>query len=312
MSAMRRAPPMPAPAPQATSSAVTRERPAFALPGIVGLLLILLVLGFGIAMIAMSLYVAAFLAGVGIVAGILGLIFFAGMFVIQPNQAEVLVFLGHYRGTVREAGWYWTNPFTSKRKVSLRVQNFNTPRLKVNDADGNPIEIAAVVVWRVLDTGRASFDVENYSQFIEIQSETALRHITTQYPYDVGSDAKQPTLRGSADVVGKTLQDELQERLAVAGIQVVETRLTHLAYSPEIAGAMLQRQQAAAIIAARSRIATGAVGIVESVLENLAKSGAVKLTADQKAHMVSSLLIVLTRSAERRVGKECRSRWSPY
>jgi regulator of protease activity HflC (stomatin/prohibitin superfamily) len=278
-----------------TGSSVTQERVAFALPGIVGLLLVLLLFAAAIALVATG--VGAGIIGLvlpGILLGILGFLLVGGMFVIQPNQAEVLVFLGKYRGTVKEAGWYWTNPFTSKCKVSLRVQNFNTPRLKVNDADGNPIEIAAVVVWRVLDTGRASFDVENYAQFIEIQSETALRHITTQYPYDVGSDERKPTLRGSADVVGKALQDELQERLAAAGIQVVETRLSHLAYSPEIAGAMLQRQQANAIIAARSRIATGAVGIVETVLENLAKSGAVKLTADQKAHMVSSLLIVLT------------------
>ncbi|MCA1810863.1 MAG: SPFH domain-containing protein [Halobacteriales archaeon] len=278
-----------------TGSAVTEERVAFALPGIVGLLLVFLLLGSGVALLALGVAGAGAATVLpGIALGVLGFLCVGGMFVIQPNQAEVLVFLGRYRGTVKEAGWYWTNPFTSKRKVSQRAQNFNTPRLKVNDADGNPIEIAAVVVWRVLDTGRASFDVENYAQFIEIQSETALRHITTQYPYDVGADPKQPTLRGSADVVGQALKDELQERLAVAGIQVVETRLTHLAYSPEIAGAMLQRQQAAAIIAARSRIATGAVGIVESVLENLARSGAVKLTADQKAQMVSSLLIVLT------------------
>jgi len=278
-----------------TGPAVTSERVAFALPGFVGLVLILLFLGAALALIGLG--VGAGHPGFvlpGILLAIVGFLCVGGNFVIQPNQAEVLVFLGRYRGTVKDAGWYWTNPFTSKRKISLRVQNFNTPRLKVNDADGNPIEIAAVVVWRVLDTGRATFDVENYSQFIEIQSETALRHITTQYPYDVGADDKKPTLRGSADIVGKALKDELQDRLAAAGIDVIETRLTHLAYSPEIAGAMLQRQQANAIIAARSRIATGAVGIVETVLENLATSGVVKLTADQKAHMVSSLLIVLT------------------
>lgn len=277
-----------------TGSSVTQERVAFALPGFVGLLIII---GFLAAAILFGGLAASFSVGfvpLVILCAIAALLSMGGMFVIQPNQAEVLVFLGKYRGTVKDAGWYWTNPFTSKRKMSLRVQNFNTPRLKVNDADGNPIEIAAVVVWRVLDTGRASFDVENYAQFIEIQSETALRHITTQYPYDIGSDPKQPTLRGSAESVGKALKDELQERLAAAGIDVVETRLTHLAYSPEIAGAMLQRQQASAIIAARSRIATGAVGIVESVLENLAQSGTVKLTADQKANMVSSLLVVLT------------------
>ncbi|HUR61410.1 MAG TPA: SPFH domain-containing protein [Candidatus Thermoplasmatota archaeon] len=278
-----------------STGSVTQERVAFALPGLVGLVLVILLFAgaAGLLFLGVGLGKVGFVLP-GLAMGIFGFLCVGGMFVIQPNQAEVLVFLGKYRGTVKEAGWYWTNPFTSKRKISLRVQNFNTPRLKVNDADGNPIEIAAVVVWRVLDTGRATFDVENYSQFIEIQSETALRHITTQYPYDVGTNDKQPTLRGSADVVGKALKDELQDRLSAAGIEVIETRLTHLAYSPEIAGAMLQRQQAAAIIAARSRIATGAVGIVETVLENLARSGAVKLTADQKAQMVSSLLIVLT------------------
>lgn len=272
----------------------TQERPAFALPGIVGLLIILLLLGGALACILAGVAAAPALILVGILLGVAGLLCIGGLFVIQPNQAEVLVFLGHYRGTVRREGWYWTNPFTTKRKLSLRVHNFNTPTLKVNDADGNPIEIAAVVVWRVLETAHASFDVENYPQFIEVQSETAVRHIATEYPYDVGADPKAPTLRGSADVVGRNLQQELQDRLAVAGIQVIETRLTHLAYSPEIAGAMLQRQQAAAIIAARSRIATGAVGIVETVLKDLSRSGQVRLTADQKAQMVSSLLVVLT------------------
>lgn len=272
----------------------TDERAAFALPGIVGLLLVLLLFGAGIALAIVGVAFQPLLVGVAVLLGIAGFLCIGGLFVLQPNQAEVLVFLGRYRGTVRKEGWYWTNPFTTKRKLSLRVHNFNTPTLKVNDADGNPIEIGAVVVWRVLDTAHATFDVENYAQFIEVQSETAVRHIATEYPYDVGVDPKAPTLRGSADVVGGTLQKELQARLAVAGIQVIETRLTHLAYSPEIAGAMLQRQQAAAIIAARSRIATGAVGIVETVLKDLSKSGHVKLTPDQKAHMVSSLLVVLT------------------
>jgi regulator of protease activity HflC (stomatin/prohibitin superfamily) len=274
-------------------SGTTPERQAFALPGIVGLLLVLLLGGGAVACFLLGV----FAPGLFIAGALLGLAAFlsiGGLFVIQPNQAEVLVFLGRYRGTVHKDGWYWTNPFTAKRKLSLRVQNFNTPTLKVNDADGNPIEIAAVVVWRVADTARASFDVEHYPQFIEVQAETAVRHIANEYPYDVGADPKSPTLRGSADEVARTLKVELQARLDVAGIQVVETRLTHLAYSPEIAGAMLQRQQAAAIIAARSRIATGAVGIVETVLNDLAKNGFVKLTPDQKAHMVSSLLVVLT------------------
>jgi regulator of protease activity HflC (stomatin/prohibitin superfamily) len=272
----------------------TPERSAFALPGIVGLLLVFLLFAGAIALVLVGIAGAPGLIAVGILLGIGGFLCIGGLFVIQPNQAEVLVFLGRYRGTVHKDGWYWTNPFTTKRKLSLRVQNFNTPTLKVNDADGNPIEIAAVVVWRVADTARATFDVESYGQFIEVQSETAVRHIANEFPYDVGADPKSPTLRGSADEVSRTLNAELQSRLDVAGIQVVETRLTHLAYSPEIAGAMLQRQQAAAIIAARSRIATGAVGIVETVLKDLSKSGQVKLTPDQRAHMVSSLLVVLT------------------
>ena len=280
------------PAPRNTG---TPERPAFALHGFVGLLLVgVLFLLAGGGIIGGIAVGSLWLIVPGVAMLILAFLSWSGMFILQPNQAEVLVFLGRYRGTVRKEGWYWTNPFTSKRKISLRVQNFNTPTLKVNDAEGNPIEIAAVVVWRVRDTGRASFDVENYPQFIEVQSETAVRHIATQYPYDVGVREDQPTLRGSADVVGTELLRELQERLSVAGIEVLETRLTHLAYSPEIAGAMLQRQQAAAIIAARSRIATGAVGIVETVLKDLSKSGHVKLTPDQKANMVGSLLVVLT------------------
>jgi regulator of protease activity HflC (stomatin/prohibitin superfamily) len=272
----------------------TPERPAFALPGIVGLLI---VLGLGAAAFALVIGGIGSLPVLmvpGVLLGIAAFLCVGGLFVIQPNQAEVLVFLGRYRGTVRKDGWYWTNPFTAKRKLSLRVQNFNTPTLKVNDADGNPIEIAAVVVWRVLDTGRVSFDVENYGQFIQVQAETAVRHIANEFPYDLGADPKAATLRGSADQVSRTLNAELQARLDVAGIQVVETRLTHLAYSPEIAGAMLQRQQAAAIIAARQRIATGAVGIVEAVLGDLQRSGTVKLTSDQRAQMVASLLVVLT------------------
>jgi len=278
----------------AKPSGVTAERVAFALPGFVGLLLILVMIGGAIGAGILGAYGLFFFVPVAIVLGILALMFIGGNFVIQPNQAEVLVFLGRYRGTVKAAGWYWTNPFTTKRKVSLRVQNFNTPRLKVNDADGNPIEIAAVVVWRVFDTARATFDVERYPQFVEVQSETAVRHIATQYPYDIGSDPDKPTLRGSADEVAQALRVELQQRLDAAGIEVMDTRLTHLAYSPEIAGAMLQRQQASAIIAARGRIATGAVGIVESVIEALEKTKVVKLSPEQKARMVSSLLIVLT------------------
>ena len=277
-----------------SATGTTPERQAFALPGIVGLLIILLFAGGAIALMLVGAAGVPALFVPGILLGIAAFLCIGGLFVIQPNQAEVLVFLGRYRGTVHKDGWYWTNPFTAKRKLSLRVQNFNTPTLKVNDADGNPIEIAAVVVWRVADTARASFDVESYGQFIQVQAETAVRHIANEYSYDVGVDPKSATLRGSAEEVARTLRTELQARLDVAGIQVVETRLTHLAYSPEIAGAMLQRQQAAAIIAARQRIATGAVGIVETVLKDLSKNGNIKLSSEEKAQMVSSLLVVLT------------------
>lgn len=277
-----------------TPRPATPERQAFATHGMVGVLFVFLLLAATAVMIGVAFRGAPGLGILAILFGLGALISLAGFFVIQPNQAEVLVFLGKYRGTVRRNGWFWTNPFTSKRKVSLRVQNFNTPQLKVNDAEGNPVEIGAVVVWHVADTARATFDVENYAQFIEVQSETALRHIATEFPYDVGTDAKVATLRGSPDQVTKALDTELAERLSVAGIQVVETRLTHLAYAPEIAGAMLQRQQAAAILAARNRIATGAAGIVEQVLKNLEKAKVVTLTADQRAHMVTSLLVVLT------------------
>lgn len=273
----------------------TPERAALATSGIMGLILAFALGGVGALLLAISIATfTLWLLAVAAAFGLFALLSLGGLFVLQPNQAMVLVFLGKYRGTVRKAGWHWVNPFTSKRKVSLRVQNFNTERLKVNDADGNPIEIAAVVVWRVKDTARASFDVESYPQFVQVQSETAVRHIATQYPYDVGAKADGPTLRGSAEEVGRELRQELQNRLAVAGMEVVETRLTHLAYSPEIAGAMLQRQQAAAIIAARQRIAAGAVGIVEQVLLALEKEKIVKLNQDERARMVSSLLIVLT------------------
>lgn len=224
----------------------------------------------------------------------LSMVLWNGMFIVQPNQAEVLVLFGRYLGSVKKDGWYFTNPLVSKRRISLRVHNFNSPQLKVNDADGNPIEIAAVVVWRVVDTARASFDVENYTQFVEVQSETAIRHLASQYPYDEGQHPGQPSLRGAADEVAVALRKELQVRLDLAGIEVLEARLSHLAYSPEIAGAMLQRQQASAIIAARQRIVEGAVGMVEMALEMLAQKEVVALTPEKKADLVSNLLVVLT------------------
>lgn len=217
-----------------------------------------------------------------------------GFFVVQPNQAEVLVLFGRYLGSVKHDGWYFTNPLVTKKKISQRVHNFNSPQLKVNDADGNPIEIAAVVVWRVVDTAHAIFDVEDYIKFVEIQAETAIRHLASQYPYDDGQHPGEPSLRGAADQVAADLQRELQARLDLAGIAVIEARLSHLAYSPEIAGAMLQRQQAAAIIAARQKIVEGAVSMVEMALQMLAENQTVTLTPERKADLVSNLLVVLT------------------
>ncbi|MHB9144449.1 MAG: SPFH domain-containing protein [Symbiobacteriia bacterium] len=224
----------------------------------------------------------------------LSMVLWNGLFIVQPNQAEVLILFGRYLGSVKQDGWYFANPLVVKRRISLRVHNFNSPQLKVNDADGNPIEIAAVVVWRVVDTARASFDVENYTQFVEVQSETAIRHLASQYPYDEGQHPGQPSLRGSADEVAVALRQELQVRLELAGIEVIEARLSHLAYSPEIAGAMLQRQQAAAIIAARQKIVEGAVGMVEMALALLSERQVVNLTPEKKADLVASLLVVLT------------------
>ncbi|MBP2019195.1 regulator of protease activity HflC (stomatin/prohibitin superfamily) [Symbiobacterium terraclitae] len=217
-----------------------------------------------------------------------------GLFVVQPNQAEVVVLFGRYLGSVKTDGWYFVNPLTTKRKISLRVHNFTSPQLKVNDANGNPIEIAAVVVWRVVDTARAVFSVEDYNAFVGVQSETAIRHLASQYPYDDGLNEGEPSLRGSAEEVARALQRELQERLEMAGIEVIEARISHLAYSPEIAGAMLQRQQAAAIIAARQKIVEGAVSMVEMALDMLDQQQKVELSPERKADLVSNLLVVLT------------------
>ncbi len=217
-----------------------------------------------------------------------------GFFVVNPNQSRVLTLFGRYRGTVRDAGFWWTNPFTTKRKVSLRAHNLNGQKLKVNDLLGNPIEIAAVVVWRVRDTAQATYDVEDYVQFVEIQSESAVRQLASAHPYDDGQ-AKDitTTLRGSRDVVANELQHALAERLSLAGIEVQEARLSHLAYAPEIASAMLQRQQASAVIAARSLIVEGAVGMVRHALEMLAEQKVLELDEERKAAMVSNLLVVL-------------------
>jgi hypothetical protein len=217
-----------------------------------------------------------------------------GFFVVEPNMARVLVLFGSYRGSVRAPGFWWTNPFTSKKRISLRARNLNHKALKVNDLLGNPIEIAAIVVWQVRDTAQALFDVETFDHFVEVQCESAVRLVASRHPYDDGQTSDvSTTLRGSADVVAQELQGELQLRLALAGIDVLEARLSHLAYAPEIAAAMLQRQQAGAIIAARARMVEGAVGMVEMALEHLSRDKIVHLDDERRATLVGNLLVVL-------------------
>ncbi len=220
-----------------------------------------------------------------------------GLFVVNPNEARVLQLFGDYAGTVREAGLRWANPFFSKRHVSQRVRNFESSRMKVNDADGNPIEIAAVVVWKVVDTAEAMFEVDDYQNYVKVQTEAAVRTLATRYSYDSHHEGKV-SLRGSTAAVAGDLKSEVQERLQKAGVQVIEARLSHLAYAPEIASAMLRRQQASAIIAARQKIVEGAVGMVEMALEMLAKSTQVRLDEERKAAMVSNLLVVLCADRE--------------
>jgi hypothetical protein len=215
-----------------------------------------------------------------------------GFFQVQPNQGQVMQLFGRYAGTVRDAGLRWTNPFYAKRPVSLRVRNFESSKLKVNDSDGNPIEIAAVVVWQVVDTAEAVFEVDDYENFVQIQSESALRQMAQSYPYD-SHDTGQPSLRSHGDDVNSHIRNEIQSRLGKAGVSVIEARISHLAYAQEIAQAMLQRQQAGAIIAARTRIVEGAVSMVEMALAELNKRGVVDLDNERRAAMVSNLLVVL-------------------
>ncbi|NUP90293.1 MAG: SPFH domain-containing protein [Candidatus Sumerlaeia bacterium] len=216
-----------------------------------------------------------------------------GFFMLQPNQAAVLLLFGAYQGTARSSGFWWVNPFYWKKKLSLRLHNLAGERLKVNDKTGNPIEIAAIVVWRVADTYAASFDVDNYMSYVETQGESALRHLATQYPYDAWEDETAVSLRANIDEVSHALERELQDRLSKAGVVVEEARLSHLAYAPEIAESMLKRQQAGAIIAARKKIVEGAVGMVQMALEHLKHDQIVELDEERKASMVSNLLVIL-------------------
>ena len=229
---------------------------------------------------------------VAILVAIVLLVCLGGFFTVAPNEGKVLQFFGRYVGTVRDSGPRWANPFYSKRGVSLRVRNFESSKLKVNDADGNPIEIAAIVVWQVVDTAEALFQVNDYEDFVHIQSESALRQMAQTYPYD-SHDSGAVSLRSHGTEITDHLQKEIQERLASAGVKVIEARISHLAFAPEIAQAMLQRQQAGAIIAARTRIVEGAVSMVEMALDQLKTRGVVQLDEERKAAMVSNLLVVL-------------------
>jgi hypothetical protein len=217
---------------------------------------------------------------------------FAGLTVVNPNQATVLTLFGNYRGTIKRSGFWWVNPFTVRRRLSLRIRNFESGHLKVNDHDGNPIEIAAVIVWRIVETFEAVFNVDDYEHFVHVQSEAALRILATTYPYDAHDD-ERTSLRQSIVEVTDRLRHEIQDRLAKAGIEVIEARISHLAYAPEIAGAMLRRQQAGAVIAARSKIVEGAVGMVEMALAEISRKNVVELDEERKATMVSNLLVVL-------------------
>ena len=269
------------------------EHKGFSVAGIPFIGVCLVLLAMGIALLPRSAPaqdMAGMITGVGVLA--ITSFMLKGFCQVAPNEGQVLQLFGKYAGTVREEDLRWTNPFFSRQRISLRVRNFESGKLKVNDSDGNPIEIAAVVVWQVLDTAEAVFCVDDYENYVHIQSESALRQMAQSYPYDAHEDGK-PALRSHGDVINSHLRDEIQTRLGKAGVEVIEARISHLAYAQEIAQAMLQRQQADAIIAARTKIVEGAVGMVEMALEQLGKRGVVQLDEERKASMVSNLLVVL-------------------
>ncbi|MCX5780310.1 MAG: SPFH domain-containing protein [Firmicutes bacterium] len=254
-----------------------------------GFLAVIIGLGCLLLTVYLVLMLQILLAGLTMLVAI---VMASALTIVQPNQSRVITFFGRYVGSIKQDGFWMTVPFSMGRVVSLRVSNFNSKTLKVNDVAGNPVEIAAVVVFRVVDSARAMFDVSNYEQFVEIQSETALRHVATKYPYDNYKEEGY-SLRGNAEEVAGELTRELQERLALAGVEVMEARLTHLAYATEIASAMLQRQQASAILAARQIIVDGAVGMVELALARLEKDGILELDQERKAAMINNLLVAI-------------------
>ena len=270
-----------------------RERAHNGMPGLPVLLVILLAIAASFWMLIMNIREESAPEIIFAAVAIAVLAFLsAGLFMVNPNEGKVLQLFGEYKGTAKKEGLRWANPFLTKKKVSLRVRNFESSHLKVNDIDGNPIEIAAVVVWRVVETAEAVFEVDDFEHYVKVQSEAALRNLATSYAYDAHDD-QHVSLRGHTNAVADHLKREIQERLIKAGVEAMEARISHLAYAPEIAAAMLQRQQAGAIIAARQRIVEGAVGMVEMALDMLSAKSIIQLDEERKAAMVSNLLVVL-------------------
>ena len=263
-----------------------RERPAWAINGWFGVLVV------GVCIVACVLLAQHADWAILIGPAVVGAVILASLVIVQPGQTRVVRFFGSYVGTVRRTGLSWILPLTDRRNVSTRVRNFETSHLKVNDADGNPVEIASIVVWQVADTSRALYAVDDYHNFVRVQAESALRHVATTHPYDNPTDGGL-SLRGSTDIVAGELAEEMAQRVAIAGLEIVEVRISHLAYTSEIAQAMLRRQQANAVVAARSRIVDGAVGMVEMALARLSERGIVDLDEERKAAMVSNLMVVL-------------------
>ncbi|AIK29904.1 SPFH domain-containing protein [Bacillus anthracis] len=264
-----------------------KEKQVFYVNGFLGIIGILILAAIGVFFLIQEIFIGAALTI------ILAAVLATGIGIVQPNQAKVITFFGNYLGTIRQNGLFLTIPFAFRQTVSLRVENFNSKKLKVNDVDGNPIEIAAVIVYKVVDSAKAMFGVEHYDRFVEIQSETAIRHVATKYPYDKFQDETCITLRGNTEEISEELKRELEARLEIAGVEVLETRLTHLAYATEIAHAMLQRQQAKAVLAARKEIVEGAVKMAKDSIHMLDEEGVLELDDERKANMVNNLLVAI-------------------
>ncbi|OOZ78695.1 hypothetical protein BHL35_18355 [Bacillus cereus] len=264
-----------------------KEKQVFYVNGFLGIIGILILAAISVFFLVQEIFIGAALTI------ILAAVLATGIGIVQPNQAKVITFFGNYLGTIRQNGLFLTIPFAFRQTVSLRVENFNSKKLKVNDVDGNPIEIAAVIVYKVVDSAKAMFGVEHYDRFVEIQSETAIRHVATKYPYDNFQDETCITLRGNTEEISEELKRELEARLEIAGVEVLETRLTHLAYATEIAHAMLQRQQAKAVLAARKEIVEGAVKMAKDSIHMLDEEGVLELDDERKANMVNNLLVAI-------------------